>query len=121
MEDFVAFDIENITRQNGFLPLIDERQNKVKIYPFLVKLFYANLGGDFYTPPNESGDELIWSRVLGVDILLNAQNIGAILNCIGHGEDLEEVNHHNFDYDATSYKFCLPNTQNTSVNLRPQA
>lgn len=96
MEDFTEFDIENVARTNGFLSLIDERRNKVKIYSFLVRLFYSNPGGNFYTPPEDLANHLIWSRVLGVDIVLNEQNIGAILNCTSHGDGLDEVNHNNF-------------------------
>ena len=40
---------------------------------------------------------------------------------MGHGDGLDEVNHNNFEYNAVSYKFRIPDTPNTSVNLRPQA
>jgi len=37
MEDFATFGIEEIARQYGFLSLIDERMNRIEIYPFRVK------------------------------------------------------------------------------------
>jgi len=121
MEDFAAFGIEEIARKHGFLSLVDERVNRVKIYPFLVKLFYANLCGNFFEPPNGSGENMIWSRVMGVDIVLSVKELGILLDCKYWGNNIDDIDHINFEYNSTSYKFRMEKTQNTAVNLRPQA
>lgn len=119
-KDFETFHVEEIARNAGFLSLVDFNSNKVRIYPFLVYLFYANLGGNFYTPDDE--ENTLWSNVLGTNIVITTEQLGEILGCSYHGKDLDEIDAKNLTRDSISHEFLIENTDGLKArHLRPQA
>lgn len=119
LSDFEAFQLEETDREHNFLSSVDANQNKVKIYPFLVRMFYANLGGD--KPPNNDDDGILWSKFLGIEIVLIFRDLGVILNCSNIGLELDDIGYKHFAYDPVSCLFHTEKIENISVNLWPQA
>ena len=62
--DFRGYGIHHIAQRFGFENLIGFEPNNVKIYPLLVKLFYANMNLDHHNPQNKN--DCIWTLVCGV-------------------------------------------------------
>jgi len=69
--DFGGYDIHHITERFGFNSLIGYDANSDKIYPLLIKLFYANKNLDHRNPQNKV--YCIWTMVCGDKIFLSLQ------------------------------------------------
>ena len=52
--DFGGYGIQHIAHRYGFESLIGYEPNNVKIYPLLIKLFYANMNLDHHNPQNKN-------------------------------------------------------------------
>jgi len=52
---FSGYGIQQIACNFGFESLINFEANNVKIWPLLVKLFYANMNLDHHNPHNTEG------------------------------------------------------------------
>ena len=118
--DFGGYAIHHIAERYGFESLIGYEPNNVKIYPLLIKLFYANMNLDHQNPQNQN--DCICTMVCGVKKFLPLQRLGHILNCPSSGIDIDDIEVNMFERDEISHQFLLDDlTKLKSSALRPKA
>jgi len=114
--DFPSYNVEVLFESNGIRNLVDNTLNDFMCYPTLVKMFYANLFRGFY----DGNDNEVWSSVKGVQIILNAEILGAILECKCTGEDLSKFEIKENDFE-TFHEIFEGEMDFKNKNFRPKA